>query len=294
MRVLIAIDGAKSREIPALAAKRPWPKSSSFCLLHIFVPVPFTAAPSIQKKRLESVEGNVEAAAKPLRKAGWDTTVEIHSGSPRRDVGKFAGYWGADLAMVGCNEMSDLTRMFLGSTAQSVLRHAPCSVEIVRGPVSEAERYRTTGMRILVATDGSDGSLAAVRSIADRPWPPDSTVKVVSVPEFILMKDPNYLESHEVKDLGAAAIEEARRSISVGLEVLAGSSLKVTSEVPEFEERPHRVILHEANAWKADMIVVGSYGRSGFDRFVMGSVSETVALHAACSVEVVRSISTPR
>jgi nucleotide-binding universal stress UspA family protein len=293
MRVLIAVDGAKSRDIPAMASKRPWPKNSSFCLLHIFVPVPFTAAPSIQKRKLENVAGNVEAAVKPLREVGWDTMVEIHSGSPRRDVSRFAANWGADLVMVGCNEMSDLTRMFLGSTSQSLLRHAPCSVEIVRGHVPEAERYRTAGMRILVATDGSDGSLAAVRSIADRPWPPESTVKVVSVPEFILMKDPSYLESHEVKDLGAAAIEEARRSISVGLEALAGSSLKVTSEVPELEERPHKVILHEADAWKADMIVVGSYGRSGFDRFVMGSVSEAVALHASCSVEVVRSISTP-
>lgn len=289
MKVLVAIDGAKSREIPSLAARHPWPRGSLFCLLHAFAPVPFTAAPAIQKKRLESRTTILEAAAQPLRETGWETSIEIRSGSPRREIGKFAATWGADLVMIGCNEVGDWTRMFLGSTAQSVLRHAPCSVEIVRGRLPEGEGDRTPGMRILVATDGSDCSLAAVRFVADRPWPAGSVVKVVSVPEFILMKDPTYLESHEAKDLGAAAIEEARRAISAGVEAFAGSVLQVISEVPEFEERPYKVILHEANAWKADMIAVGSHGRSGFDRFVMGSVSEAVGLHAGCTVEVVRS-----
>jgi nucleotide-binding universal stress UspA family protein len=44
-----------------------------------------------------------------------------------------------------------------------------------------------------------------------------------------------------------------------------------------------------ADLWNADLIVVGSHGRRGFDRYVMGSVSESVALHAHCSVEVVRA-----
>src|SRR5262249_37847983 len=161
-------------------------------LLHVFAPFPFTAAPSIQKRRFEGALGNVEAAARPLREAGRDTTVEICSGSPRRGIGKFAAKWGAHLAVGGCNALRGLTRLFLASTAQAVLRHAPCSVEIVRSLLSEAGRPRS-GMRILAATDGSDCSLAALRFIADRPWPAESVVKVVSVPEFIVMKDPNYL-----------------------------------------------------------------------------------------------------
>ncbi|HTZ49653.1 MAG TPA: universal stress protein, partial [Verrucomicrobiae bacterium] len=40
--------------------------------------------------------------------------------------------------------------------------------------------------------------------------------------------------------------------------------------------------------WKADLIVMGSHGRRGFDRLILGSVSESVALHATCSVELVR------
>jgi len=49
-----------------------------------------------------------------------------------------------------------------------------------------------------------------------------------------------------------------------------------------------QVILDEAKDWSADLIVVGSYGYSALDRFMLGSVSESVAMHAHCSVEVIR------
>lgn len=48
------------------------------------------------------------------------------------------------------------------------------------------------------------------------------------------------------------------------------------------------VILQHAAAWPADLIVLGSHGRTGLDRILLGSVSEAVARHAPCSVEIVR------
>jgi nucleotide-binding universal stress UspA family protein len=51
---------------------------------------------------------------------------------------------------------------------------------------------------------------------------------------------------------------------------------------------PCGVILDTAKKWGADLIVLGSHGRRGLDRFLLGSVSEAVAIHAACSVQVVR------
>jgi len=145
--------------------------------------------------------------------------------------------------------------------------------------------------RILVATDGSELSIAALKSVARRPWPRGSKLKVVSVPEFILAKEAPYLEEGEIQelgDLGAASLEDAKQCIAMAREVLSGSSLEITTEVPEYEERPYQAILCEAEKWGADLIVLGSHGRSGFDRFVMGSVSEAVALHAKCSVEIIR------
>jgi nucleotide-binding universal stress UspA family protein len=51
---------------------------------------------------------------------------------------------------------------------------------------------------------------------------------------------------------------------------------------------PKAVILDEAKTWPADILILGSHGWRGLDRFMMGSVSESVAIHAHCSVEVIR------
>ena len=51
---------------------------------------------------------------------------------------------------------------------------------------------------------------------------------------------------------------------------------------------PRTILLDEAKSWEADLIVVGSHGRQGFDQMLLGSVSESLAMHAHCSVEVIR------
>jgi nucleotide-binding universal stress UspA family protein len=290
MKVLIAVDAMSSANVCVRAAvERPWPAATLFCILHVFNPYPFSAAPVIQSRLKDKAVQNLEGAIKPLRNAGWDSSTEIIEGSARRDINRFAKGWRADLILAGCNDLGDFERLLLGSTARSVVRHAPCSVEVVRPHRERAEdAARDSGMRILVATDGSDCSVAALHSVASRTWPANSVAKVISVPEFILFKDPSYLEKHEARDLGQASIDEAKSCVNAGLKILSGSALKVSSEVPTFEERPYRAILNEADTWHADLIVVGSHGRSGFDRVVMGSVSEAVALHARCSVEVIR------
>jgi nucleotide-binding universal stress UspA family protein len=52
---------------------------------------------------------------------------------------------------------------------------------------------------------------------------------------------------------------------------------------------PKAVILEEAEAFGADLIVVGSHGHGALERFLLGSVSQAMTLHARCSVEIVRS-----
>ncbi len=290
MKVLVAVDAFSSdRACVRAAVERPWPADTYFCLLNVFNPFPFTAAPIIQDRLKSQVLQNLEAAAKPFRKAGWDTVTEIVAGTARRDIVRFARDWLADLVMVGCNDLGDLGRLLLGSIARSVVRHAPCSVEVARPHRGGAKDspYRA-GMRLLVATDGSEFAVAALHSVANRPWPTESVAKVISVPEFILLKDPSYFETHEGKNLREASIEDAESCIGAGVRILSRSSLKVCSDLPTIEDRPYRVILNEADAWDADLIVVGSHGRNGFDRVIMGSVSESVALQANCSVEVIR------
>jgi len=65
----------------------------------------------------------------------------------------------------------------------------------------------------------------------------------------------------------------------------AGFKVETAVEVGDIRER----IIDSAEGWRADLIVVGSRGRSGIQRLLLGSVAEFVARHAKCSVEIVRT-----
>lgn len=145
-------------------------------------------------------------------------------------------------------------------------------------------------MRILLATDGSGHSEAAVDEIAHWHYPSDSEVRVISVVE------PPYFPTtyplggvdmefyDQIEKDAREATEKAAARLRAGDE---SSKLNVTTKV--LSGSPKRVILEEAEAFGADLIVVGSHGHGALERFLLGSVSQAVALHARSSVEIVRS-----
>jgi len=146
-------------------------------------------------------------------------------------------------------------------------------------------------MKILLATDGSDCSKAAVNSVAERPWPEGSEVKIVSateipnapVTEAWVMPDNYYTElDGAAKARAEKAVKEAAERIKSG----NASGLEIVTEVKKGHAKD--VILDEAERWDADLIVLGSHGYSGWQRFLLGSVSHAVATHAHCSVEIAR------
>jgi len=287
MRVLIALDATpQCSEIVQEAARRPWPAGSRFLLLHILDPFPFSKAPISLKRAIDAARRQLADIAEVLVKGGWKTDTDVVLGRPRRAVSECAADWKADLVIVGSNEAGALMRALLGSTARSVLRQAPCSVEIMR---LATERQKREGMNILLGTDGSDASVAAVRSIASRPWPAGSKVKVLAIPEpFMPLGEFPYFESKEIESMNTKALKDARESAKSCAAILARAGLETSTETPFPESGAARDIVKEAGRWGATIVVVGSHGRRGFDRLTMGSVSEHVALHALCSVEVIR------
>jgi nucleotide-binding universal stress UspA family protein len=146
-------------------------------------------------------------------------------------------------------------------------------------------------MKILLATDGSDYSKAAVNSVAERPWPEGSEVKIVSAMEIPytpttetwVLPDSYYKELERVtKEQAEAAVKYAAERIRSG----KASGLEITTKITSGSAR--EVILDEAESWDADLIMLGSHGYGAWQRFMLGSVSHTVATHAHCSVEIVR------
>jgi nucleotide-binding universal stress UspA family protein len=149
-------------------------------------------------------------------------------------------------------------------------------------------------MRILLATDGSGHSKAAVDEIAHWDYPADSEVRVISVvaPYFPTTYlpgdgvDMNLYEQMEkdAREVARAAVDSAVAKLRAGEE---SRELSVTTKV--LSGSPKGLILEEAEAFGADLIVVGSHGHGMLERFLLGSVAQAVALHARCSVEIVRS-----
>jgi len=146
-------------------------------------------------------------------------------------------------------------------------------------------------MKILLATDGSDCSKAAVNSVAERPWPQGSEVKIISAIEIPyapttetwVLPDSYYSELDRVaREQAEAAVKYAAERIESG----KASGLEIITKIISGSAR--EAILDEAERWDADLIVLGSHGYSGWQRFLLGSVSHAVATHAHCSVEIVR------
>jgi nucleotide-binding universal stress UspA family protein len=295
MRVLIAVDSSSSSQ-RALdeAAARPWPHDTDFYALNVVDVQRFSRFPALIEDARREATALVNSAAAQLIQAGHPALAEVRLGSPRKVISECAKELQADLIMVGSHGRSAIGRFLLGSVAQAVLRIAPCAVEIVRFPAgSSAPSSRP--LKVLVATDGSECSLAAVSSVVARPWPVGTVFNVVSVEELIVFETPNgatplasiYPEAL-LDELLADARNRAVNAVQGARKMLEQAGLKVQDRQPIPLGDPRTAILALAETWSADLIVLGSHGRRGWDRFLMGSVAESVAVHAHCSVEAIR------
>jgi len=151
-------------------------------------------------------------------------------------------------------------------------------------------------MKILLAVDGSACSDSAVSEVAARPWPEGSQIKVLSAFEMPLPATPDgwTLPANYFQELDIVVRKQAELIVERALEILKNKLAEnIVVEGDCLPGSPRAVILDEAKSWGADLIVVGSHGYRTWERFLLGSVSQSVVSHAKCSVEVVRCSSKP-
>jgi len=147
-------------------------------------------------------------------------------------------------------------------------------------------------MKILLAIDGSPCSEAAVKEVAIMLWPAGTEVKVLSAATVLRPNAPDPLHIVGPMRLKLLEREQARlrdlvtRTAAWLRDNAVEKSLQIETAVIEGE--PKVVIIEEAERWGADLIVVGCHGYGSVKRFLLGSVSLAVAVHAPCSVEIVR------
>jgi nucleotide-binding universal stress UspA family protein len=142
-------------------------------------------------------------------------------------------------------------------------------------------------LKVLLAIDDSKFSEAAIQTLVTQARPKETEVRVVHVIELY----PLFPLGKQVGPEIAVASEEHRHQAGA-LVAKAAKALReagfdrVTTEIEQ--GNPKIAILDIARDWKADLIILGSHGRKGLERFPMGSVSEAVARYAPCSVQIAR------
>lgn len=147
-------------------------------------------------------------------------------------------------------------------------------------------------MKILIATDGSDFSRAAIEECCRSVIRPErDEVLVVSAFEdaYPIMAEPFAISAEYYQKVEDAVREQCdvfvNEAVATIRRAFTDSSLRVTAEI--LRGSPEQQITERAEEWGADLIVVGSHGR-GFWGRLLGSVSNGVVHHAPCSVLVVR------
>ncbi len=146
-------------------------------------------------------------------------------------------------------------------------------------------------MRILLPVDDSPYSQEAVRSLVAEFQTRGAEVRVLHVIEPVRA----FLAAGMLPEIAidSAQIEAERLKQSTALVASTAEKLRnagfAVTEVVEWGD-PKSMILDQAEKWPADLIIMGSHGLKGMSRFLMGSVSDAVAHHAACSVQIVRLV----
>ncbi len=138
-------------------------------------------------------------------------------------------------------------------------------------------------MKVLIAVDGSAYSEAAVKELISRSWPLHTAVRIISVAHPTIM------------DLLAADVQLLKEEQQRASRIVAKVADEIAKKAPGLqvsrqvlEGSPKKMIVEEAERWGADLILVGSHGHGPAERFLLGSVAQAVAVHAPCSVEIVR------
>jgi nucleotide-binding universal stress UspA family protein len=177
----------------------------------------------------------------------------------------------AQLIVLGQRGMTATPAFLLGGVSQKVATYAPCSVLVVKQSLPALDR-------ILLAVDGSDASNRACQWLSRSPF--KGVVRLLAVTVWTA---PGALARLPATEAARASGENLLRTVA---DSLTGQRYDVSTEWLQGD--PAFAILDAAARHEAQLIVVGARGLKAIKRFLLGSVSQKVLVHAACSVLIVR------
>lgn len=219
--------------------------------------------PDVVEKIEKETRSNLEKIKEQADREGIGCETILHRGENTSDlIIKEAERVDANVIIMGRRGRSGIKRLMMGSVAALVIGGAPCNVFVV------PRAGELICEKIVIATDGSEYSEKAAReaiSIAKRCGSTLMPISVAEKEEYIPHAEKNV---NSIKNL----------AISEGVDI---ETFTVTGT-------PYEAITTTAQVKKVDLIVVGTHGRTGLQKLLMGSVAERVIALSPCSVLVVK------
>ncbi len=292
VNVLAAVDfGDSSLEALRQARALAHALGGKLAVCHVLPGVPDFSFlfPDREPENTAELTADEESARRALvdharTKLGLELTeVFVERGPAYAEVVRRAELWGASYIVLGSHGRRGLARAVLGSVAERVVRHAHCSVLVARPAPKPGV--------VLAATDLSDASMPAVVEGAAAAKRLGARLVVVSVLEWA---DPISVSAGSLIGVASPApTVELQREVADALRVTLEQSLVrlgVQGEVRALQGSPATEIVRAAEELGAELVVVGTHGRTGLARLAVGSVAERVIRSAHCSVLAVRAV----
>ncbi len=284
-RLLLATDGSQFSEgairEAILLAKRC---SSKLSVLSVIETNPEyeTIAPQLLEKAEKSAQKHLESVKEQAKKEGVECATSILEGEDSfHYISDEAARNKISMIIMGRRGKRGLKRLVMGSTTARVIGHAPCNVLVV--PSAARVEFKS----IVVATDGSKYSLAAASEAIGLAKQNKSELTVISVvpSELMTTADIDFTMAHK-ELLADKEMHEAEKNVKAVKETAQKEGVAVKAFV--MSGRPADAVIEIAKDKNADLIVLGSHGRTGLEKLLMGSVAERVIVLTSCAVLVVK------
>jgi nucleotide-binding universal stress UspA family protein len=287
MKITIAVDGStySKHAIQTLAHLAP---PEELVLVHAINIPDFNYAMISPDLRAE-VHADMEAK---LRKKGEGILTQakeelpsdfsqvqvIHQiGHPVDVILETASSSKSHLIILGARGLGQVKELVLGSTSHRILMHAPCSAMVIKKPVPRLKK-------ILMPIEGEDDISMALQFLALQPFRKAVEIDVIAVWPQPQLAWPVTLGQSKLLEM--RAIEEAQDRMKSVTDKLTRMNYSAETKVGMGD--PAFAILEQAKASQADLILMGTHGRGGLARFLIGSVSHSVLHQADCPVLIVR------
>lgn len=280
--ILVGIDGSEFSKAALINASN-WIKrhGGRVFLVHAvyFDEEEFSIAPGQREKRLKLGKEMCYRIKEEVSELGHEVESLVCEGEPHDVIVDIAGSNNADLITIGTHGTKGLKKLFMGSVTSRVIASSPCDVLVVKKALYEDERkYKS----ILLSFDGSEQSKKALSRACELSKIEDAEITAL----YVIPHYEDMIEFFSTSLIKENLLHDAQKIIGEAKKLALDQEVSIKTEIAEGHTAER--IIDTASRLGSDLIIRGTYGWTGIDKAVIGSIIEQVIVSVSCHVLVVK------